>query len=47
MQWPVCPHNSLDSDHIIGDKLRVRRKNFNYWRSSQKINPQYITNVSE
>ena len=26
-----CPHNSLESDHIFGDKLRVRRKNFNYW----------------
>ena len=26
-----CPYNSLDRDHIFGDKLRVRRKNFNYW----------------
>ena len=26
-----CPHNSLYSDHIFGDKLRLRRKNFNYW----------------
>ena len=26
-----CSHNLLDSDPIFGDKLRVRRKNFNYW----------------
>ena len=26
-----CQHNLLDSDHISGDKLQVRKKNFNYW----------------
>ena len=33
-----CPHNSLDSDHIFGDKLRVRRKNFNYWPREVRLN---------
>ena len=25
-----CLHNSLDRNHIFGDKLRVQRKKFNY-----------------
>ena len=32
-----CLHNSLDSDHIVGEKLRVRRKNFNYWPREARL----------
>ena len=32
-----CTLNSLDSDHIFGDKLRVRRKHFNYWHREVRL----------
>ena len=32
-----CVHNSLNSDHIFSDKLRVRRKNVNYWPREDRL----------